>query len=341
MEDLLEQFDYETEEYIEEFDIKTIDIFSPEEILADIVISNYKELTKRQKYTLIKKLKPVSLKQSIDLVISFLRECYNEEYVKKFMYVLDNKFVIKKNTCMHLSFFNPEDGKIYFNPHGNIYDPLLLLHEFMHYVNDNKEVTTFVSDYFTEAVSFYNEMLFEDFIEKNYPKYQKEVNVYAYYKELTNYIESIEFKILTHLLKRKLEGKKINKYFLYEALEELSDVPYEYLGKAMHVIEEYTNGENYPDFASLYAHLSEYVVGGVFSKYLYALHKKNSNMGIDINEILEHYDMKDLYDFLDINIDLILYEGQVINEDDLIPFVFDKPTQKKLEYFYKKEQKRA
>ena len=49
MEDLLEQFDYEIEEFIEEFDIRTIDIFSPEEILADIVISNYKELTKRQK----------------------------------------------------------------------------------------------------------------------------------------------------------------------------------------------------------------------------------------------------------------------------------------------------
>ena len=337
MEDLLEQFDYETEEFIEEFDIRTIDIFSPEEILADIVISNYKELTKRQKYTLIKKLKSVSLKQSINLVISFLRECYNEEYVEKFMYVLDNELVIKKDTCMHLSFLDPEDGKIYFNPYGNIYDPLTLLHEFMHYVNDK----TILSCYFSEAISFYNEMLFEDFIKKNYPKYQKEVDTNAYDRELTGYVETIAFKILTHLLKRKLEGKKINKYFLYEALEEQSEVPYEYLEKAMYVIEEYINGENYPDFASLYFHLSEYLVGGVFSKYLYALHKENSNMGIDINEILEHYDMKDLYDFLDINIDLILYEGQVITEDDPIPFVFDKPTQKKLEYFYKKEQKRA
>lgn len=215
----------------------------------------------------------------------------------------------------------------------------------MHYVNSNFDVLSDASEYFTEAISYYNEFLVEDFIEEKYPSHKKELKSRKYTRELAMYIEAIEFKVCAHLLKVKQKGHKINRWFLQEAIEKISYVPESDIEDAFIDIKGTLEEGVYPDFGSLFEHLSQYVAADVFSKYLYALHKNNKDITIDINEILKDYTLDDLFNYLDVEYEKempkeIYDYKQKLGEDFPIPIIMKKDEIKRLEYIYKK-QKRA
>lgn len=345
MQEVLKKFDEEIEEYINLYEMDNEDYIKLEESLADLIIRNYKKPTEKDFYDSAKKLRSLTLDKSIKLAIEFLQTYYNSSYVEKFEYALNNIFVFDVNEDLNCSFYRSDINKIYLNLLGNIYDPITIIHEFMHYVNNNEEVLSDASDYFTEAISYYNELLFEDFITNRYKSHEKELKLQRYGKESNMYIEAIQFKILSYLLKVKLRGNKLNRYFLWEAIENISYIDESDIEEALNNIQNTLEYGIYHEFTGLFEHTLEYVVADVFCKYLYSIYKKNKNVSIDINEAIKNYSVEDLFNFLEVDtyrdIDEEIYNYKSSEDDDFsIPIVIKEKEQKKLEYIYKK-QKRA
>ena len=342
MESLAKKFDEEIEKYIEEYGIENEDFIKLEESFADLIIRNYRVPSKNEIKATNKKGRKFSLDKSLLIAMEFLATKYDGEYLNKLTEALNEVFIFGNDDDG--SFYNPSTNQIILNLSGDIYDPIVIIHEFMHYVNNNLEVLSDASDYFTEAISYYNEFLVEDFIEEKYPNYKKDLQGKKHTREFTMYIKAIEFKVCAHLIKVKLNGHKINRWFLQEAIEEITGVP-EYDFENAFIDMKYTlEGENFSDFGLLFEHLMEYVVADVFSRYLYYLSKNNKDIKFDINEALKNYDVEDLFKFLDVQayreMDKETYDYLVASEEDFsIPINIKNDEIKRLEYIYKKQKR--
>ena len=336
MEEIITQINDELEYFIKEAGIKKEETFELGDKLADLIIKNYKAPTPRQMYTSIKKLKHFDLKESIKLATDFIKEYYDKEYLDKFLDAIDNNTIFYRGDEKEASCYIPNEDKIYINLLDNINDPLTIVHEFMHYMNSHSENYSDACNYFSEAISFYNELLFEEFIKNKYKKYLKDLEFNAYDRKTVMYIKAIELKFMTNLLKLKLEGREINEYFIGEALESMSYIDEKYLSAACADFSLTIDEGFFEDIECIFIHLNQYVVAGIFSKYLYFLHKKDDRLCRNLNKIIEKFGVEDLYNFLELRTNQVIYEDEEIHEDDYVPIVFDKKSQKKLELIYKR-----
>lgn len=339
MEKFLEKIDKEIEEFMEDELIVRTEDFKMEEDLADLIIRNYKQPSKMEVFFTNKKTKLVNIDTSMDIAVKFLKEYYNEEYLRKFSYAMLNIAVFDNDLDLDYSYYNPSEDKIHYNLKGKIDDAIVLVHEFMHSINTKPDVYNDSNMYFCEAISFFNELLMEDFIFKNFKKYTSDVKLRAYFKKHSFYIKAIQFKIYASFLKHKLEGHKIDIEVLKETVKDLLYINEKDFGCAIVEMYEQAKQGQFNTFFDLYMDACQYVVGDIYSRYLYSLAKENKQIGIEVNDLLETTAIDKMFKYLKIDFDSIMDESD-IDDEQQVSYIFKSQSIKKLEYIYKK-QKRA
>ena len=225
-------------------------------------------------------------------------------------------------------------NKIHISLNDTIQDAIVIIHEFMHYKNGNVGIEN-VSDaceYFTEAISFYNEYLFEEFISLYHPNKLNELKIYRYERDEESYLSAIIIKILNQFILLKQNGHTLNRHFLGEVIDSISYLDEATITAAFDAIKLQLEESDYDTFEKLYISTVPYVVASVFGKYLYFEYKKSEHIGANMNEIINNYNVQDLYDFLNV----ATTEGTRYEAEDEYPILFDNGETKRLENIYTK-----
>lgn len=330
---LLEKLDKEVEQYIDDTKTDNEDYIKLEDDLADLIIKNYQFLTERQMYKSRKYVKSLSLNKSIDLVREFLLTYYGDEYLNDFNEALDGIFEFEYGGDPN-SYYNFLNNKIHISMLNTIDDPQTIVHEFMHYKNSHVDLDKMsdACDYFSEAISFYNEYLFEEFISLYHPNKLNELKIYRYERDEESYLSAIIIKILNQFILLKQNGHTLNKHFLGEVIDAISYLDEATITTAFDTIKLQLEESDYDTFEKLYISTVPYVVASVFGKYLYFEYKKSEHIGANMNEIINNYNVQDLYDFLNV----ATTEGTRYEAEDEYPILFDKGETKRLENIYTK-----
>ena len=337
--ELIKRIIEKTDEQIHEFVKENVtmyenDIYRIEESLADIILNNFEPNPKSFKSS--SDMKNISTRKISKIISKFLKEYYDEDYVDKFIYAIENITSFTDTKYMDSS-YNSDSNKIVLNFLNRIVGVGETLHEFFHYTNINPYEITETSSYFSETISFYNELLVYDFICKNYPKYSMDALACRYASDFISYETAIEFKILSYLLKEGVKGNKVTEETWNAAINSLSTIDDKYIvSSIMKLIYNLDSGDELACFGEEYILSATYVVANVISKYLYDLYKDDKKAIMQLNESIKILDIDEVYESLEIEI------NQDFNpNENSAHHLLSKESEKKLELIYKKEQKRA
>lgn len=313
------------EELLEEINYYSEDFCSFVDSLNEITLNNpFNKINSAKTYKNIdKKNKRVPLSKSLDIVKEFLVEKFPPNYLEMFTEALEKGyFIFEKQDDEEASKFSTIDNKpvIIIKYENQIYDVCLIIHEFMHYTNVNENVITEASNVVSETISFFAEHAIFDFVKEKYPEYSNSLLECLKTEYEMFYSRAVWGKVLSAMIKHKMNGGTVNPYFLEELYYKLN-VDEEEIDSAITAILtialEIDDVDSYTNLLEFNDHIVEYNIASVLSKALYDLYKKNPEEAISYNDSVisnPYFGLFEALDYLNLEYDYLFYGKKSVEE---------------------------
>lgn len=284
------------------------DDFLFEERLCNIILENLYPINrskKREHGILFDAKRKMSQDKMIQYSLEFLKEI-DPDYSKLLNQVLEEKRIIIEplKDIYDTSFMNSKKNLIYLKTSQNISDALTMAHELMHYVNMRNEISNPVASYYTESFSFLTELLMIDYIKKQHHNYYKDVLSSKRNNFIALYEDNVCLKIILELMKRKIAGKEINTYEMFEIVKLLDaySISFPLIDADLEeVIDSILDEDDFSCEDNYLIHARN-TVGTILSCYMYEMikNKKDEQEIFDLNNCLNIFSVYDVLRYLNL-----------------------------------------